>query len=147
MRFKWKVKKGLAVGSLLLAFLLLPLTVTASAAERGDHDRDNNATVYSRSYADWDDWGWGWGWGWPHYYSPYWSQYYHTGTVKLEHVDKQDRVYINGAFAGKAGDLKTMRLKPGTYEVEIKHNGEEVLKDHVYVAIGKTVKLDVGDQG
>lgn len=147
MRFKWKVKKGLAVGSLLLAFLLLPLTVTASAAERGDHDRDNNATVYSRSHADWDDWGWGWGWGWPHYYSPYWSQYYHTGTVKLEHVDKQDRVYINGAFAGKAGDLKTMRLKPGTYEVEIKHNGEEVLKDHVYVAIGKTVKLDVGDQG
>jgi len=145
MRFKWKVKKGLAVGSLLLAFLLLPLTVTASAAERGDHDRDNNATVYSRSYADWDDWGWGW--GWPHYYSPYWSQYYYTGTVKLEHVDKQDRVYINGAFAGKAGDLKTMRLKPGTYEVEIKHNGEEVLKDHVYVAIGKTVKLDVGDQG
>jgi hypothetical protein len=40
----------------LLVLLLLPLTVAASAAERGDHGRDNNATVHSRSHADWDDW-------------------------------------------------------------------------------------------
>lgn len=145
-----RVKKGLAVGSLSAVFLMLPLGITASAAER-DHDRGNRVFLY-HPYAGWGDWGWGLGWGggwgswWPYPGYPYWYHGPDTGKIKLEQVDHKDRVYLDGAFAGTAGEVGTMKLKPGRYDVEVRHNGKDVLNDHVYVIAGKTIKLDVGDK-
>ncbi len=158
MRFASKsLVRGLAVGGLSALFLLLPLRATAFAAERG-HGGDDRAVVYARPYVGWGwgaRWGWGpgwglgwgpgWGWGWG-WNQPYWYYQYHTGEIKLENVNNKDQVYVNGAFAGKAGDLKTMRLSPGSYLIEVRREGKDMLKDQVYVAIGKTVKLDVGDK-
>jgi hypothetical protein len=143
-----QVKKGLAIGSLLALSLLLPLRVTAFAAE-GNHGHDNRATVTNRTYTDWDDWDWdgGWGWGSPYYSQPYGYYQSRTGKIKLEHVDGKDHVYLNGAFAGRAGDLRTIRLRPGQYTVEVRHNGKDVLNERVYVAAGATVKLKIGDNG
>jgi hypothetical protein len=145
-----RMRKGLAIGSMIGLLLLLP--VSAFNAERG-HDLDNRRAVYSHRFSDWDGWawgwgsGWGWGWGWgPYYYYPWWYHRSDTGKIKLEHVDGHDQVYINGAFTGKASDVKTLQLKPGRYLVEVRHDGKDVLKDQVYVTLDRTVKLDVGDR-
>ena len=144
-----RAKKGLAVSSLLAFLLLVPLAVAASAADRGNHDRDNREITHHHPYVgNWDDWGWGWRWGWgPFYHEPYWYYQPDTGKIKLEQVDGKDQVYINGALTGKAADLKTIKLMPGSYSLEVKHNGKDALKEQVYVIPGKTVKLNVGDKG
>jgi hypothetical protein len=106
------MKKGLAIGSLMAMSMLLPLGATAFAVER-NQDHDNKAAVTNRT--DWDDWDLdgGWGWGSPYYSQPYWHCRPRTGKIKLEHVDGRDHVYLNGAFAGRAADLKTIKLRAG----------------------------------
>jgi hypothetical protein len=92
--------------------------------------------------------GWG-GWGW---YNPYWGPYPYpygyynyvpeTGAVKF-HTDVKDaEVYIDGAYAGTVGKLKTIHLRPGTYNIELRAPGRTQFDKKVYVAAGKTLHLN-----
>lgn len=123
---KWNIAR-----KLLLTTALIGL-VPASAAVR-------RVYVYR-------PWGWGWGWGW---HDPYWSYgpyppaYYHPdqGEVKLDTKAKNAEVFVDGAFAGTAGKLKTMWLQQGPHSVEIREPGGEHFAQQIYVMSGKTTHI------
>jgi hypothetical protein len=80
---------------------------------------------------------------WGPYWGPYWGYGYYpnSGEVKLDTKVKDAQVFINGAFAGTTHDNKTMHLRPGTYSIEIRQNGQVPFSQKVYVAAGKTLHL------
>ena len=87
------------------------------------------------------------GWG----YSPYWGAYPYpygyygyapaTGAVKFDTDVKDAEVYINGAYAGTVGKLKTLNLRPGSYDIEVRAVGRTQFDKKVYIAAGKTLHL------
>jgi hypothetical protein len=89
------------------------------------------------------------GWGG---YGPYWGPYPYpygyydyvpaTGAVKFDTSVKDAEVYINGAYAGTVGKLKTMHLRPGSYDIEVRAPGRTQFDKKVYVAAGKTLHLN-----
>jgi len=90
----------------------------------------------------------GFGWG----YSPYWGAYPYpngyygyaaaAGAVKFDTKVKDAEVYIDGAYAGTVGKLKTMNLWPGSYDIEVREPGRTQFDKKVYVAAGKTLQLN-----
>jgi len=86
-------------------------------------------------------------WG-PGFYGPYggpayWGPAYASvlGEVKIDTKAKDDEVFINGAFAGVTKDMKSFRLREGTYTIEVRHAGQAQVNEKVFVAAGKTVHL------
>src|ERR1700751_2526968 len=89
----------------------------------------------------------GFGWG----SSPYWGAYPYpygyygyapaTGAVKFDTKVKDAEVYINGAYAGTVGKLKTMNLRSGSYDIEVRAAGRAQVDQKVYIAAGKTLNL------
>jgi hypothetical protein len=89
------------------------------------------------------------GWGW---YSPYWGPYPYeygyygyapaTGAVKFDTGVKDADVYINGAYAGTVGKLKTINLRPDSYDIEVRAPGRTEFDEKIYVAAGKTLHLN-----
>ena len=89
------------------------------------------------------------GWGG---YAPYWGPYPYpygyygyapaTGALKLDTSVKDAEVYIDGAYAGTVGKLKTMYLRPGSYDIEVRAAGRTQFDKKVYVAAGKTLHLN-----
>jgi len=49
---------------------------------------------------------------------------------------------VNGAYAGTIGELKTMHLKPGTYDIEVRDSERTDFEQKVYIAAGKTLHLN-----
>src|SRR5215471_7845537 len=122
-------------GLLILAGALMTLApITASAAVRG-------VVVVGRPvyYGGWYRPFWGPYWG------PYWGGYYvgnpNAGEVKLDTKVKDAEVFINGAYAGTTHQNKSMHLRPGNYNIEIKEAGNTQYAERVYVVAGKTLKL------
>jgi hypothetical protein len=160
-------RTGKALAALGLSAMLLTIPITSFARDRDDHDSDRGADRgYHNDYDrgsdrdrggyyyypdnDWDlNWGldWGWGSGGP-FWNDYPAYYYQnrTGKIKLEDVSKSDKVYIDGAFVGRADKLGTLRLRPGTYTLTIKNHGRDVYSQRVYVTRDRTLKLEVRDQ-
>ena len=62
------------------------------------------------------------------------------GAVKLEGVDKNALVYLDGALAGRADKLKRMWLDPGAYDLELR-TGDRSATQRIYVLSGKTLKV------
>ena len=117
------MKKGL----LVLTFALMTLApMSASAAIRG--------FIGVGPY-----WGpyWGSYWG-PGYYG---YAYPFSGEVKLDTKVKDADVFINGAFAGTTHQAKSMHLRPGTYNIEIREAGVTRFAQSVYVVAGRTLHL------
>jgi len=90
-------------------------------------------------------WGPGWGWGpywgaWGPAYGGYYA-YPRTGEVKLDTKVKDAQVFINGAYAGTTHENKTMHLRPGNYNIQIRQDGQQEFAQNVYVTAGKTLKL------
>jgi PEGA domain len=54
-------------------------------------------------------------------------------------------VYINGAYAGKASELKSIWLQPDAYDLEIRAQGYSSYTERFYLLPGKTrqVKVDL----
>ncbi len=136
MRLRGRIKLATAC---LIALMALP--VSAAAQKSG-----------------YFPYGWGWYWGpswngpYPHWEGPYETYEPTKGKIKLEHVDKQDNVFLDGSYIGTAGDVKTIKLGGGVHSLEVKHWGKnalwdkDVLKERVFVIAGKTIKLNVGDE-
>ena len=126
------MKKGLLI---LGAALMTLAPMSASAAVRG-------VVVVRRPY-----YGGFYRPFWGSYWGPYWGPMYgysyapDSGEVKLDTKVKDAEVFINGAFAGTTHDNKTMHLRPGNYNVEIKEGGRTQFAERVYVVAGKTLKL------
>jgi hypothetical protein len=89
-----------------------------------------SAAIWYRPY-------WGPYWG-PAYYGGY---YAYAGQVKLDTKVKNAEVFINGAFAGTTHQNRTMHLRPGSYNIEIRELGQTKFVEQVYVVPGKTVHL------
>ncbi len=103
--------------------------------------------LYPSYYAYW----------WGPYWSPFWDLYaplYYpgffpgylaeagpgAGEVRLN-APATAEVYLNGGFAGVAGDLKTMWLKPGAYDLEVR-SMTGTYERRIYVLSGKKLKID-----
>ena len=50
-------------------------------------------------------------------------------------------MFINGAFAGTTHENKTMHLRPGEYNLEIRENGTTPFAQKIFVARGQTLHL------
>lgn len=83
---------------------------------------------------------WGPYWG-PRYYGYYGYAFPYSGQLKLDTKVKNAEVFINGAFAGTTHDAKTLHLRPGSYNIEIRELGKTKFVQQVYVAPGKTLHL------
>ena len=115
---------------LILAAALMTLApVSASAAVRG------MVIVGGPVYGGWYAPFWGQYWG------PYYGYYPNSGEVKLDTKVKDAQVFINGAYAGTTHENRTMHLRPGSYNIEIRENGQVPFAQKVYVAAGKTLHL------
>ena len=84
-------------------------------------------------------WGSYWGWG-PSYYGPYYANP-NSGEVKLDTKVKDAEVFINGSYAGTTKQNKSMYLRPGSYNIEIREAGRRAYAEQVYVVAGKTLHL------
>ena len=114
-----------------VAMTLAPMS--ASAAFRG---RVIVASPYVGGfYAPY--WGAYWGPG----YSPYYFSNPNAGEVKLNTKVKDAEVFIDGSYAGSTHDNKTMHLRPGNYNIEIREGGQTQFAQQVYVVAGKTLHL------
>lgn len=86
-----------------------------------------------------------WGAYWGPYWNPYYGGYYYgnpnAGEIKLDTKVKDAQVYINGAFAGTTHQNKTMYLRPGNYNIEIKEGANTPFAQKIYVVAGKTLHL------
>ena len=83
-----------------------------------------------------------WGPVWrPAYYGGYYYGYPAAGQVKLDTKVKNAEVFINGAFAGDTQHNKSMHLRPGTYNLEIREAGHPKFSQRLYVVAGKTLHL------
>src|SRR5258708_26080149 len=131
------MKKGLlAVATVGMA--LAPMTAWAARVRGGV------VVVSPGFYGGWYGGGWYspfWGpyWG-PEYVGPYYA-YPNSGEVKLDTKVKNAQVFINGSYAGTTHENKTMRLRPGTYNIEIREGGETPFAERIYVVAGKTLHL------
>ena len=82
-----------------------------------------------------------WGAYWGPAYNPYYFTNPNSGEVKLDTKVKDAGVFINGAYAGTTHDNKTMHLRPGSYNIEIREAGHTQYAERVYVVRGKTLHL------
>jgi hypothetical protein len=121
------MKKGLLI---LAASLMTLAPVSAPAAVRG-FVTVGRPYYYGGFYRPF----WGAGWGQPYFAYP------NAGEVKLDTKVKDAGVFINGAYAGTTHDNKTMRLRPGSYNIEIREAGRPQFAQRVYVVAGKTLHL------
>lgn len=89
--------------------------------------------------------------GWEPFWGPFWSPYdssafnfeydHGKGEVRLTRVPKDARVYVDGAYAGVADDLKRIWLDPGAYDLAIEVPGHDPFPQRIYVLSGKTLKI------
>ena len=106
--------------------------MSASAAVRGF------VSIGRPYYGGWYSPYWGPYWGG---YGGYYRAYPNSGEVKLDTKVKDAQVFINGAFAGTTHQNKSMYLRPGSYNIEIREAGRTRFAERVYVVAGKTLRL------
>lgn len=125
------MKKGLLI---LAASLMTLAPVSAPAAVRAyvSVGRPYYAGGFYRPF---------WGSYWGPAYSPYYFSNPNSGEVKINTKVKDAGVFINGAYAGTTHDNKTMHLRPGNYNLEIKQAGQTRFAERIYVVAGKTLHL------
>ena len=124
------MRKGLLI---LAASLMTLAPMSASAAVRGFVGF--GGPYYGGGYRSY--------WG-PYWGVPYGGVYYahpNAGEVKLDTKVKDAQVFINGAYAGTTHQNKSMYLRQGSYNIEIRQAGRKQYAEHIYVVAGKTLHL------
>jgi hypothetical protein len=126
---------------MILGVALLGLISTASAARFGFYARPAIAPYgwYGGGFGYGGYWGGpyysGWGWGAPYAVVP------NTGKIKIDTKLKTAQVFINGALAGDVEQFKSIHLRPGSYNIEVRAPGAASFEQKVYVVGGKTTTL------
>jgi hypothetical protein len=79
------------------------------------------------------------------YWGPYWGPAYYgypvAGQIKLDTKVRNAAVFIDGAFAGTTHETKSMHLRPGSYNIEIREGGLTKYAERIYIVAGKTLHL------
>jgi hypothetical protein len=127
---RWIMKKGL----LILAGALMILAPMSASAMGRVGIVVGGPVFYGGYYSPF--WGSYWGPG----YGPYYA-YPNSGEVKLDTKVKDAQVFIDGSYAGTTKENKTMHLRPGSYNLEIRKGGQTQFSEQVYVNAGKTIHL------
>src|SRR5260370_17408597 len=78
---------------------------------------------------------------WGPYWGPAYYEYPNAGEVKLDTKVKDAGLFINVSYAATTHQNQTMRLRPGTYNIEIREGGRTPFAERVYVVAGKTLHL------
>ena len=136
-----------ALRNLSLLFLLVLLLAIPSASLAAGRGHFRSGRVHAAIVPGFGFWSypyWGWGdpfWNWGPYYYPVETR----GTIKLKDFNKHDEVYINGAYAGRVDKLKSIKLEPGQYQVQVRHQGKDLVDRNVYVVSGKTIEIFAQD--
>ncbi|MEW5976746.1 MAG: hypothetical protein AB1898_13165 [Acidobacteriota bacterium] len=73
-------------------------------------------------------------------------QQLNKGEVQLRQTEDRDEVFLNGAYAGLAKELKSFWLDPGIYELQIRSGGQSLFSERVYVLSGKTLRINARRQ-
>lgn len=81
-----------------------------------------------------------WG-GYPFYPAGSFAYNGGRGELRLAADPRQAEVYIDGAYAGTADQLKTMWLDPGAYDLTVSAKDREAFHQRVYVLSGKSLKI------
>ena len=124
-----------------LKFLLLMCTMTVVLLAPGAAQARGRTAIFV---------GPRFGWG---LYDPFWAPYRYgfyggyyyapaTGAVKFDTEVKDAGVFIDGAYAGTVGKLKTLHLRPGSYNIELRAAGHSEFTEKIYVVAGKTLHLN-----
>jgi hypothetical protein len=121
-------------GKVILVGAVLAATLPASAA--------THIFVGGRFGSGYRPWGWG-------YYDPYFYGPYPgivsisptTGSVKLDIKDKGAAVFLDGSYAGVVGELKTLHLRQGSYDLEVREGDRDLYDSRIYVVNGKTLHI------
>lgn len=116
----------------LMGVLLMALLPAAAFARR------TVVVVGSGFGPGWYGYGWYGPYG-PYAYGPYSGA--NAGEVKFNTDIKDAEVLINGSYAGTVRHLKTMMMRPGSYDISVRAPGRETFEQKVYVVAGKTLKL------
>lgn len=83
-----------------------------------------------------------WGYGDPYYYgASTLVAHSDAGQIKLDTKVKGAEVFVNGSYAGTAGDLKSMWLRQGSYNLEVRSPGRARYTEKIYVVNGKTLHV------
>jgi hypothetical protein len=91
----------------------------------------------------------------PYVYDPFWGPYYRyggyayvvrpTADVRVEVVPKQTEVYVDGFFAGVAGDFdgvfQRLHTAPGGHAITLHLDGYRTVTENVYVRPDSTFKI------
>ena len=97
--------------------------------------------------------GFGYGYGpmfgpWGYWYEPYYYGMYpgvishpNAGLVKLDTKVKDAEVFVDGAFAGTVRDMKSLWLRQGSYNLEVRSPGRATYSAKIFVVNGKTVHV------
>lgn len=121
------MKKGL-----LLLLAVAAMTMAPGSASAAVRMFIGGPVVYGGWYAPF----------WGPYWGPYAYGYYPiSGEVKLDTKVKDAQVFLNGAYAGTTHENRTMHLRPGNYNIEIRENGQTAFTEKVYVTVGQKVHL------
>jgi len=117
---------------LLLVCAALMVALPASAAVR----YVRGGFGFGPAYGPWGTW-----------YAPYFYGAYpafshpNAGEVKLDTNVKDAEVFINGAYAGTVRSLKSMWLRQGAYNLEVRSRGRARYAERIYVVNGKTLRV------
>ena len=57
-------------------------------------------------------------------------------------TQRDAEVFIDGGYAGSAGDLEKMKLAPGVYHLRVEKEGFEPFERKIYLLSGKKVKIN-----
>jgi hypothetical protein len=128
--------KTLKITGLLLAMVLV-MTVPAGA-----HGRMGRRIVTIPYFGAWNWYYPSFGWYGLYGPYPYYREMPKLGELKLKTNVKDAKVYINGAYAGKAEKLKKIRLRPDSYTLEVRAPGYKAFSERVYVVAGKTLEVE-----
>lgn len=123
---------ALAIFIFAMYILAFPTSTAVGANILYSQFHDMRPTTVQFPYYPYD---WGWGWG---YYS-----YDTRGKIKIRGYAQSDQVYINGAYAGTAKKRHEIKLEPGTYNIEVRRQGQELVNRDVYVLTNKSVEINI----
>ncbi len=94
----------------------------------------------------------GWAWYDPFFHSGFYNGFAREadkGEVRLRTDEPKAEVYLDGAYAGRAEERKSMWLDPGAYNLEVRADNRAPFSRRIYVLTGKVLKIEasLGPQG
>ncbi|MFN7925682.1 MAG: hypothetical protein U0Q16_36620 [Bryobacteraceae bacterium] len=116
---------------MLLVFALLAATLPASASVRY-----RGGVFIGGAYRPW-----GWYGPWGSYYGYPMAMHPIGGQVKIDTKLKDAQVFINGGYAGTVKDVKSMWIRPGAYDLEVRAPSGEKFATRIFVVNGKTMHV------